>query len=97
MTDAGVDFAVLSLSGRDELVDLKLRNLYELTKKHIANEIKKLNETGILSVKDPLRAAEMIITIYEGYRHFKHFYVAGDQAESFRNDMIDKVLSMLKN
>jgi AcrR family transcriptional regulator len=95
MSDIGVDFAVLSLSRRSPQTDASIRELYAQVKKHIVNEIGKRIDRKNMTIKDPERAAEIIITIYEGYRHFKHFYVNKKNAESFRRDMVDAVVSMI--
>jgi AcrR family transcriptional regulator len=96
MTDIGTDFAVLSLSRRNDQVDIKLRDMYQLLKKLIMNELRKVIDTGVMSARDPERAAEIIITMYEGYRHFKHFTVNDADADSFRNDMVNSVIVALK-
>jgi len=96
MTDIGTDFAVLSLSRRNGSVDVKLRDMYALLKKLIVNEFRTVIDIGGISVMDPERAAEIIITMYEGYRHFKHFFVNENDAQSYKNGMLNCVMAALQ-
>ena len=95
MTDIGTDFGVFSLSSRNGQVEMKLRDMYALLKKLIVNELRALIDDGGISIRDPERAAETIITMYEGYRHFKHFYVDNSDADDFREDMLESVVAAL--
>jgi AcrR family transcriptional regulator len=96
MTDIGTDFAVLSLSRRNGLVDVKLRDMYALLKKLIMNELRTVIDAGGISIRDPERAAEIIITMYEGYRHFKHFFVNDVDADNFKNEMLNCIMAALQ-
>ncbi|MBN1498483.1 MAG: TetR/AcrR family transcriptional regulator [Spirochaetes bacterium] len=97
MSDLGGDFAILSLSGREPRVDARLREMYALLKQLIVGELEKIFKEGGITVRDPKRAAEIIISMYEGYRHFKHFYIEEGDAEKFREDMIASAMAALTN
>jgi len=95
MSDLGGDFAILSLSGREPRVNARLREMYALLKQMIRSELEKILKEGGIPVRDTKRAAEIIISMYEGYRHFKHFYIEEMDAEKFREDMITAAMAAL--
>jgi AcrR family transcriptional regulator len=95
MSDIGADFAVLSLTSRNPQVDAKIRNMYALLKKLIISEIGKVADAGSITCGDHGRAADIIITMYEGYRHFRQFHIEDADTEDFRNDMIEAVMAAL--
>lgn len=95
MSDLGGDFALLSLSGREPRINSRLKEMYALLKKLIVSELEKIGKEGVIPVQDPKRAAEIIIAMYEGYRHFKHFYIDESDAEQFREDMITAAMAAL--
>jgi len=96
LTDIGTDFAVLSLSTRNGQVEMKLRDMYALLKKLIMNELRAVIDAGCCSIKDPERAAEIIITMYEGYRHFRHLFVNDADADSYKNEILRCVMAALQ-
>jgi AcrR family transcriptional regulator len=95
LSDIGGDFAILSLSSREPLIDSRIKDMYALLKKLIVSEIEKINAAGIINIRDPKRAAEIIISMYEGYRHFKHFYIEDSDVEKYREDMIAAAVAAL--
>jgi AcrR family transcriptional regulator len=95
MSDIGTDFSILSLACRDEGARTRIQNMYGLLEKLIIREIEPVIEAGIIKYKDSKRVAEIIITMYEGYRHFKHFYVDTSDASDLREDMLEAVVAAL--
>lgn len=95
MTRIAADFAMASVSFRNPGINEKLRHLYALFKKYMARELKGFMEAGVIEKQDPVTTAELIITMLEGYRHFKHFYVEEEASERFREEMKEKVLFLL--
>ncbi len=95
MSDISGDFAILSMSGREPLIHSRIKEMYAILKKLIAEELRKINDAGAIPLRDPGRAADIIISMYEGYRHFKHFYIADDEADGFREDMIEATMAAL--
>jgi AcrR family transcriptional regulator len=85
-------FAVLSVSFRNEKIHGKIRDLYRMFKKFLVREFSYLNDKGVISTKDPANAAEIIMTMIEGSRHFRTFIVddAGDddQIRRYNQEMI---------
>jgi AcrR family transcriptional regulator len=95
MTKISADFAMISVSFRNDGINGRLRHLYALFKKYISRELRRFMEAGIIREQDPATAAEVIITLLEGYRHFKHFYVEEEASERFRNEMKETMLTLL--
>ncbi len=95
MTSIAADFAIISVSFRSVDITGKLKHLYALFRKYLASELKRFSEAGIIMVKDPAMTAGIIISMLEGYRHFKHFYVSESDSDGFRNRMKQAVLDIL--
>ncbi len=95
MSDLSGDFAILSMSGREPRIHARLKEMYDILKKLIIGEMAKIRDAGGAGVSDPKRAAEIIIAMYEGYRHFKHLYIDEEDAEKFREDMIEATMAAL--
>ncbi len=95
MSDIGTDFSILALACRDDGARTRIRNMYGLLEKLIMREIEPVIEAGIIKYNDSKRVAEIIITMYEGYRHFKHFYVDDCDADDLRKDMQEAVVAAL--
>ncbi len=95
MSDLSGDFAILSMSGREPRIHARLKDMYAILKKLIIGEMAKIHDAGGAGIRDPKRAAEIIIAMYEGYRHFKHLYIDEEDAEKFREDMIEATMAAL--
>jgi len=95
MTEISADFSVISMSFRNAEIDRRVRRLYALYKKFLAGEFGALMEAGLVERGDPERTAEIVMSMLEGYRHFKHFYVGDSDAESYRSDMKRALLRLI--
>jgi len=95
MSDISGDFAILSMSGREPRIRSRLMEMYGILKKLLIEELGKINDAGAIPLRDPARAADIIISMYEGYRHFKHFYIDDADADAFREDMIEATMAAL--
>lgn len=95
MSDLNGDFAILSMSGREPRIRSRLEEMYAILKKLIIDEMGKIQDAGGVRLRDPARAAEIIIAMYEGYRHFKHLYIDKEDADKFREDMIEATIAAL--
>lgn len=97
MTDISVDFSVLAMSFRSEEINSRLQLLFSSYKSFLVKEMKDFIEAGVVRFSNPERAAEVIMTLIEGNRHFKHFFVNSDDSENYRLDMKRMILCLLKN
>jgi AcrR family transcriptional regulator len=95
MTDISADFSVLSVSFRNGEVNQRFRHLYSVFRKFLSHELQRFADAGIITADDPEVAADVVISMIEGYRHFKHFYVDEDASGKFRQEMKRSVLKLL--
>jgi AcrR family transcriptional regulator len=95
VTNISVDFSVLSTSFRHTEIHERLHTIYTCFKKFLSNEIQSFIVAGIIPDQDPKKTAEIIISIVEGYRHFKHFFIGQSSSETYRQDMKSAMLTLL--
>ncbi len=95
VSEIAADFSVISISFRNPEVDRRIRRLYSLYKKFLSGELRALMDAGLIERRDPERRAELLMSMLEGYRHFKHFFVSDRNAKSFRSDMKRAILRLL--
>jgi len=95
MTNVAADFSIISVSFRSADITARLQRLYSLFRKYLTEELQKFKASGIITVQDPSVTADIIITMLEGYRHFKHFYVTEEESVRFRDQMKQSVLRIL--
>jgi len=99
-----VSFAVLAVSFRNDKIHGKARNLYQVFKKFLVREFKYLTEHRVIGIKDPAHAAEIIMTMIEGSRHFRSFIIDdgrdddrdNDQIRRYNQDMIEAARHLLE-
>lgn len=94
-TDISGDFSVISVSFRNKKVFAHLEKMYGEFIKLITRELELITAAGKIKITDPERKAELIVSIIEGYRHFKHFYVDKARDESYKADMKKTILSLI--
>lgn len=95
-TDISGDFSVISLSFRNKKVFARIQKMYEEFIKLIVRELESISASGIISIESPRRTAELLISVIEGYRHFKHFYVRKEEAEDYKQEMVSVIKTILK-
>ena len=85
-------FAVLAVSFRNNKIHGKVRDLYQVFKKFLVREFTYLIDHKVIDIKDPGHAAEIIMTMIEGSRHFRTFIIDDgrddDQVRRYNQDMI---------
>lgn len=90
-------FAVLAVSFRNEKIHEKIKELYRMFKKFLVREISYLIDNKVIGEKDPAQAADVIMTMIEGSRHFRSFIIDDDQIRRYNHDMINAARNFLKN
>jgi len=94
-------FAVLSVSFRNEKIHKKIRDLYRVFKKFLVREFTYLIDHKVIGIKDPGHAAEIIMTMIEGSRHFRAFIIDydrdDDQVRRYNQDMIKAARHFLQS
>jgi AcrR family transcriptional regulator len=81
-------FAVLAVSFRNPVIHEKIRELYRMFKTFLVREFTFLKDHRVISINEPARAAEVIMTMIEGSRHFRMFIIDDDQMNRYNQDMI---------
>jgi len=81
-------FAVLAVSFRNKKIYGKVRELYRVFKKFLVREFTYLIDHRMISTNNPEQAAEIIMTMIEGSRHFRTFIVDDDGDDDREEDRI---------
>lgn len=89
-------FAIISVSFRNPRIHEKVKILYDGFRRFLAKEIKKAADAGIIENNNPVRTAARIITLVEGARHFRHFFVEEHELEKYNRDMKEATWMLLK-
>jgi AcrR family transcriptional regulator len=92
---ASVAFSVLSASFRNDRIKKKIKVLYQLFKINMIRDIEALNAIGLTSIGDVEKTAEVLMSMIEGYRHFRSFYVKAKDVPDYNRHMISAALSIL--
>lgn len=95
-TEISGDFSILTLSFRNKKVFKHLQNMYDEFVKLIQKELETATAGGKVKITDPKRTAELIVSVLEGYRHFKHFFIDESASESYRQDMMKTLKNIIK-
>lgn len=94
-TDISGDFSVISVSFRNKKILATLEKMYTEFIKLIIRELEQVSASGKIKISDPAGKAEVIVSIIEGYRHFKHFYIDSAKAESYKASMKKTLKSII--
>mgnify|MGYP001167497170 CR=1 FL=1 len=96
-TDISGDFSVISVSFRNKKVFAHLEKMYGEFIRLITRELELVSASGKIKISDTGSKAELVVSMVEGYRHFKHFYIKNDYAEKYKDDMKSTIKNILKN
>lgn len=88
-------FSIISVGFRNEAIFYKINELYRLFKRFLVREFSLLAESGIIGTQDPEHAAEVIMTLIEGSRHFRHFFVSPDEVDRYNREMVKTAATIL--
>ncbi len=94
-TDISGDFSVISVSFRNRKIFAHLHRMYEEFIKLIIRELEQISAAGPVKIKDPSVKARLVVSIIEGYRHFKHFYIESSESDSYRAEMKKTIKSII--
>jgi AcrR family transcriptional regulator len=89
-------FSMIAVSFRNPRIHEKIQVLYESFQQFLAKEIQRACDAGVIEGQDPVRAANRVITLVEGARHFRHFFVRGNMVDLYNQDMKEATKKMLK-
>ena len=88
-------FSILSVGFRNEAIYAKIQELYHRFKRFLVREFTILSDSGVIRTADPGHAAETIITLIEGSRHFSHFFVDPDEIDRYNREMVNTAMGVL--
>ncbi|MDA3898599.1 MAG: TetR/AcrR family transcriptional regulator [Desulfobacteraceae bacterium] len=98
--NVAASFAVLAVSFRNNKIHDKVRDLYRMFKKFLVREFNYLIYNRKVRIKDSAHAAEIIMTMIEGSRHFRAFIIEDDrdddQIRRYNQDMIEAARCLLQ-
>jgi AcrR family transcriptional regulator len=94
-TDISGDFSVISVSFRNRKIFAHLKRMYDEFIRLIARELEQIAAPGLIKINDPAAKARLIVSIIEGYRHFKHFYIETADSEKYREEMKNTIKSII--
>lgn len=86
----------IAISFRKPRIKKKIQNLYLLLKNYLIEELESFQAEGIICVSDIEKTAEVLISMVEGSRHFRHFYVKSKDVAQYNQHMITAAMSILK-
>ncbi len=96
-TDISADFSVIAISFHNHEVSERLQRLYSRFKTYLCEEFRTFMDAGVIREQDPVHAAEIVLSMLEGYRHFNHFYVDKPRTGQYRQDMKRSALMFLRH
>lgn len=91
------DFEVIAKSFRNKGIYERIEALYGKYQKVMMREFTVFIDAGLIKIKSAERAANIILSMIEGYRHFQHFYVEKKMRNTVKKDMIKAALTILRN
>ncbi len=88
--------SVVSISFRNKRIQNKIKGLYKIYKDFLISELKDLYDNGIVENQDFERTSNVLLTMIEGSRHFKHFFVKNKDVDQYNRDMAMAAMGILK-
>ncbi|MBA2882889.1 AcrR family transcriptional regulator [Desulfosalsimonas propionicica] len=89
-------FSMIAVSFRNPRIHEKIQGLYASFQHFLAKEIQRACDAGAIEAQDSVRAANRVITLVEGARHFRHFFVHHNRVKQYNHDMKEATKMMLK-
>lgn len=90
------DFSVISASFRNTRINRKIKVLYDQMRSFLAKNLEDLKDEGVIDVEDIPGTVDVMISMIEGSRHFRHFFVKPKDLEDYNQRMINAALAVLK-
>ena len=90
-----VVFTFLAMGQRNEEVARRVRRLYRRYREFLMMQLSAFAEAGIISVSDPARSADLLVSMTEGFHYFSQYHTPPEDFEAHRTGMIALSLKML--
>jgi AcrR family transcriptional regulator len=95
--DPGVHFGFYYLSFRNKIIKDRFEAMFQRFRDYLARELEVYINESVIKVKDPKKAAGIIVTLMEGLEFHAHFLSNNQPFEDFAQAAKKLALSMLKN
>jgi AcrR family transcriptional regulator len=92
----GVFYAFYYLSFRNDAIQKRFREMFKNFRDYLADEFWFYKKAGIISVENPSKAADIIITLIEGLEFHAGFLSNGQTFESFAESSKNLAITHLK-
>ena len=93
----GVFYAFYYLSFRNPLIKERFQEMFVKFRDYLAEEFRFYKKAGIINVEDPVRAADIVVTMVEGLEFHAGFLKNGQSFETFAKYSKNLAFSMLKS
>lgn len=95
--DIAASLSVISVSFRNSRVQKKIQWLYQQFKLLLVQELEELYDLKGMEGQDPERTATVLLSMIEGSRHFRHFFVKKKDINLFTQDMRMAAVNLINN
>jgi len=91
----GVFYAFYYLSFRNPLIKERFQEMFVKFRNYLAEEFRFYKKAGIITVEDPVKAADIVVTLIEGLEFHAGFLKNGQSFETFAEDSKKLAFTML--
>jgi len=95
--DIAASLSVISVSFRNQRVRKKIQWLYQQFKALLVQEMEAFFDQKGIETPDVERAANVLLSMVEGSRHFRHFFIKTKDINQYNRDMVMAAIRMVKN
>ncbi len=95
--DIAASLSVISVSFRNQRVRKKIQWLYQQFKALLVQEMEAFFDRKEIETPDVERAANVLLSMVEGSRHFRHFFIKTKDINQYNRDMVMAAFRMVKN
>lgn len=95
--DIAASLSVISVSFRNQRVRKKIQWLYQQFKALLIQEMEAFFDRRGIETPDVERAANVLLSMVEGSRHFRHFFIKTKDINQYNRDMVMAAIRMVKN
>ena len=95
--DIAASLSVISVSFRNTRVQKKIQWLYQQFKTLVIQELQELSKQKAIEIQDFDRTADVLLSMVEGSRHFRHFFVKTREISQYNKDMAMAAINIVQN
>ena len=95
--DPGVHFGFYYLSFRSEAIQERFKEMFKALREHLKEEMAYFSSKGVITVHDPEKAADIIVTLMEGMEFHSQFLSTGKPFQAFAQTAKETAILALKS